>query len=75
MLPWLEELENANPGLVKDTIDEFGFDALWFTFFQPDAPHQLDTILRKKLVELGCDPNRRIPRLGLSFAEVLASYR
>ena len=75
MLPWLEELENANPGLVKDTIDEFGFDALWFTFFQPDAPHQLDTILRKKLVELGCDPNRRIPRLGLFFAEVLASYR
>ena len=77
-LPFVIMLEESKPGLVKNTIDAFGHDALWYTLYQKNRFSQLATspwkhepdALGRKLIELGCDPDRR-NSLGLSYNDLV----
>ena len=75
-IPLVAVLEKENPGLVKDSIDAFGHDALWYTLYQRDrfnrateaAKRAMDP-LDRTLIEFGCDPNRTND-LGLSYNDL-----
>ena len=76
-VPFVIMLEKDNPGLVKNTIDAFGHDALWYTLYQHKrftplaasvGSHEPDS-LGKALIELGCDPGRQ-NSLGLSYNDL-----
>ena len=75
-IPLVALLEKENPGLVKDSVDVFGHDALWYTLYQRDrfnratdaAKRALDP-LDRTLIELGCDPDRTND-LGLSYNDL-----
>ena len=71
-IPLVELLEKKKPGLVKNSADAFGHDALWYTLYQRDrfnrateAARRITDPLDQKLIELGCDPDREND-LGLS---------
>ena len=75
-IPFVALLEKENPGLVKNSIDAFGHDALWYTLYQRDrlnratkaAKRAMDP-LDKTLIEYGCDPDRTND-LGLSYNDL-----
>ena len=78
-IPFVELLEKENPGLVKNSLDSFGHDALWYTLYQRDrfnraplAARRKMTPLARKLIEFGCDPNRQ-NSLGLSYNDLTVS--
>ena len=75
-IPFVELLERDNPGLVKNSLDAFGHDALWYTLYQRDrfnratpAARRKMTPLARMLIELGCDPNRQ-NSIGLSYNDL-----
>ncbi|MBO4511351.1 MAG: hypothetical protein J5746_01170 [Victivallales bacterium] len=77
-IPFVIMLEKDNPGLVKNTIDAFGHDALWYTLYKRNrfskltifaGSHEPDA-LGKALIELGCDPGRQ-NSLGLSYIDLV----
>jgi hypothetical protein len=78
-IPFIAMLEKDNPGLVKNTMDAFGHDALWYTLYQRDrfnrattaARHALDP-LDQTLIEFGCDPDRP-NSIGLSYNDLTVS--
>ena len=75
-IPLVALLEKENPGLVKNSIDNFGHDALWYTLYQRDrfnrateaAKRAMDP-LDRTLIEFGCDPDRTND-LGLSYNDL-----
>ena len=75
-IPLVALLEKENPGLVKNSIDAFGHDALWYTLYQRDrfnrateaAKRAMDP-LDRTLIEFGCDPDRAND-LGLSYNDL-----
>ena len=75
-IPFVLMLEKENPGLVRNTIDAFGHDALWYTLYQrdrfnratPAARRAMDP-LDKTLIEFGCDPDRK-NALGFSYNDL-----
>lgn len=78
-IPFVAMLEKDNPGLVKNTLDAFGHDALWYTLYQRDrfnratlaARRALDP-LDRALIEFGCDPERP-NSVGLSYNDLTVS--
>ncbi len=75
-VPLVTLLEETNPGLVKNSLDVFGHDALWYTLYQRDrfgratkAARSNNDLLDKTLIELGCDPKRQ-NSLGLSYEDI-----
>lgn len=75
-IPLVAVLEKENPGLVKNSIDAFGHDALWYTLYQRDrfnrateaAKRAMDP-LDRTLIEFGCDPDHTND-LGLSYNDL-----
>lgn len=75
-IPFVAMLEKDNPGLVRQTLDVFGHDALWYTLYQRDrfsratkAARRAMDPLDRTLIEYGCDPNRE-NSLGLSYNDL-----
>lgn len=75
-IPLVALLEKENPGLVKNSIDAFGHDALWYTLYQRDrfnrateAARRAMDPLDRTLIEFGCDPDRAND-LGLSYNDL-----
>ena len=75
-IPFVAMLEKDNPGLVKNSLDTFGHDALWYTLYQHDrfnrateAARRTMDPLDKTLIELGCAPNRQ-NCVGLSYEDL-----
>ena len=78
----IRSLEQAFPGMVKNTRDSHGADALWHLLMgshdimlydekTTSAPRQLEELL----ISLGCDPNRPHEAMGgLSYAQVAEAY-
>ena len=78
-IPFVTLLEKENPGLVKNSLDAFGHDALWYTLYQRDcfgyatlAARRKMTPLDKTLIKLGCDPKRQ-NFIGLSYEDLTVS--
>ncbi len=75
-VPFVSMLEEDNPGLVADTLDGYGHNALWYTMYNQNE-HQIasdfarfnEDPLDLFLVEHGCDPDRSCTA-GLSFKEL-----
>ncbi|MBR6022593.1 MAG: hypothetical protein IK066_09285 [Kiritimatiellae bacterium] len=76
-VPVVAMLEKASPGVVAESVDRFGHDALWYTLYQRDERGRVTPAARRgvpplvsALVERGCDPSRECI-LGLSWRDVV----
>ena len=73
-IDFIKHIEEKFPGIVKNTIDPWGNDLLWHTFYNDKVwnPHykRMLNSIQQCLIDLGCDPNKR-NALGLSFNLVL----
>ena len=73
-IDFIKNIEEKFPGIVKNTIDPWGNDLLWHTFYNdevwdPDYKRTINSI-QQCLIDLGCDPNKR-NELDLSFNLVM----
>ena len=75
-IPIVSLLEKSNPGLVANTEDCYGHNALWYTLYQRDALGVATPAARREmdpldvhLIKLGCDPAKEC-FLGLSWQDV-----
>ena len=78
-IPFVALLEKENSGLVRNSRDAFGHDALWYTLYQRDRLNRATKAARRKmdpldktLIEFGCDPNRH-NSIGLSYNDLTVS--
>ena len=69
--------EKSNPGLVANTEDCYGHNALWYTLYQRDALGMATPAARREmdpldvsLIKMGCDPAKEC-FLGLSWQDVV----
>lgn len=73
-IDFIKNIEEKFPGIVKNTIDPWGNDLLWHTFYNDEVWNSLykRTVnsIQQCLIDLGCDPNKR-NELDLSFNSVL----
>ena len=73
-IDFIKHIEEKFPGIVKNTIDPWGNDLLWHTFYNDNVwnPHYKRTVnsIQQCLIDLGCDSNKR-NELDLSFNSVL----
>ena len=73
-IDFIKHIEEKFPGIVKNTIDPWGNDLLWHTFYNDNVwnPHykRMVNSIQQCLIDLGCDPNKR-NELDLSFNSVL----
>ncbi len=72
-------LEKEKPGLVRNSLDAFGHDAMWYTLYQRDRFNRATPAARRKmtpldrtLIKLGCDPKRQND-IGLSYDDLTVS--
>lgn len=77
-IDFIKHIEEKFPGIVKNTIDPWGNDLLWHTFYNDKVWNPLDkrtvNSIQQCLIDLGCDPNKR-NELDLSFNSVLENTR
>jgi hypothetical protein len=77
-IDFIKHIEEKFPGIVKNTIDPWGNDLLWHTFYNdevwdPDYKRTINSI-QQCLIDLGCDPDEKND-LGLSFNLVMENSR
>ena len=65
----IEALESRHPGLVANSRDIFGNNALWYGLHRL-GENRCDPEVEKRLIELGCDP-KSPNHLDLSYASML----
>ncbi len=76
-LSLVTSMEQERPDVVKNCVDDYGHDALWYTLYRrgrfdsasKDEHRAKDVLLAQKLIEFGCDPKRQ-NCVGLCYEDI-----